>query len=336
MALLISDEEVRKILSFEDTIEAVEDAYRQYGKGLAAGNSLRHGSPLLHRRELRVEGKDLPHGAPEIRGIGQGMAYLEESKMAVLQHSFRLGERRDMMFHLIDTTDGSTLAVIKSSYPSWMRTGAAGAVAAKYLSRKDSDVAGVVGTGRQGRAQLLFLSKVRPIEKAYAHSGKRRDDRFAQEMGEELGIEVVASNDVREVVTKADVLITVTRATSPVVKGEWVGPGIHVSSIGSDCPYKAELDATTLKKADKLVIDHELALDTADIRIPMEMGVLRMSDIHGNIGEVVAGVKPGRESPTEITIFKSTGMTIAYVNIAAKIYAKAKEMGLGVETPTLV
>ena len=331
MTLLINDEEVRKILSMEDFIESVEDSYRQYGKGLAGGNHLRYGSPLLHRRELVVEGKEFPHGDRRSKAIGQNMAYLEERKMAVLQHSFRLGNRNEAMWHLIDTTSGETLSIVKSRFISWNRTAADGAVSAKYLSRKDSKIAGIIGTGIQGKAQLRYLCKVRKIEKAFAHSGRKRDDEYAKEMNKELGIDIVASDNPEEVARKADILITATRATSPIINGNWITPGLHINSIGADDPAKAELDFSTLKKADKLVIDYELALDTADIRNALEQHVLKEDDIYGNIGEVVAGVKPGRENSKEITIYRSTGMAIAYVNIIAKTFEKSKRMGLGIE-----
>jgi ornithine cyclodeaminase/alanine dehydrogenase-like protein (mu-crystallin family) len=332
VTLLINDEEVRKVLTLDDFIDGVEDAYRQYGRGLAGGNHLRYGAPLLHRRELVVEGKELPHGDRRSKTISQNMAYLEERRMAVLQHSFNLGDRKEIMWHLIDVTNGETLAIVKSMYVSRMRAAADGAVAAKYLSRKDSRVAGIIGTGRQGRGQLRLLCKVRDIEKASAHSGRRRDDKYADEMSKELGIDVVACDEPEEVVRKADILVTVTRATAPIVKGVWIDQGLHINSIGADCPLKAELDVSALKKADKLVIDYELALDTADIRVPIEQGILRKEDIFGNIGEVVAGVKPGRENSEEITIYRSTGMAIAYVNIIAKAFENAKKMGLGTET----
>ena len=108
MVLLISDEEAKKVLTFDDFIEGVEDAYRQYGKGLAGGNRLRYGCPIPLRRDLVVEGKDLPHGDIRVRAIGQGMAYLEERKRAVLWHKMRLGDRKETMWHLVDTTTGKT------------------------------------------------------------------------------------------------------------------------------------------------------------------------------------------------------------------------------------
>ena len=228
----------------------------------------------------------------------------------------------------MDPDDGNIFAVIQSPYAS---TGAAGAVAAKYLSREDSTRAGVIGTGRQGRDQLLLLSKVRRIEKAFAYSGRRKDEEYAREMSSKLGIDVIACDGPEEVVRNADVLITATFSTEPIVRGEWLREGIHINAIGADCPLKVELDVYTFQRADKIVIDGEKALTIGEIAAPLRKGIIKPEDIYGKIGEVVAGVKPGREDDTEITIFESDGTSLAEAGVAVKIYQKVMEMGLGVE-----
>jgi len=336
LTLLISEEDVKKLLTFDEAIEAVEDAYRQYGMGLVGINSLRNGNHIPPRCEVRIEGKNLPHLSPQIRNISQSSAYLEGTGMAFLYWSFHLGDRRGYISYLIDAKNGEILAIIKANatvraHLGWMRVGADGAVGARYLSRKDSKTAGVIGTGRVGSAQLQFLTRVRHIEKAFTYSGRRKDEVYAREMSNRLGIDVLACSGAEEVVRNADILITATHATTPIVKGEWINEGVHISAFGADCPLKAELDTSTLKKADKIVIDYELALDTKEIRALIEQGILRDKNIYGNIGEVVAGIKPGRENPSEITIYKNTGMTFPYVAINAIIYKKAKKMGLGTD-----
>jgi ornithine cyclodeaminase/alanine dehydrogenase-like protein (mu-crystallin family) len=338
MPLLISDEEVKKILTIEDALDAVESAFRQYGRQLAGGNGFEYRFPPPPKRELRIEGKNLPHGDPKNHFISQGIASLEDTKMSVLQHTLWFQNRKAGIFHLIDNASGNTIAIVmnNSGYISWMRTCAEGAIAAKYLSRENARIAGIVGTGLQGRGQLQFLTRVRTIEKAFVHSGRRRDEKFAREMGENLGIEVVAANTVEDVARTSDILVTVTRATTPIIKGEWIAQGTHINGIGADCPLKAELDAETLKKADKLIIDCEQMLNVAQMRLPMEQGILQAENIYGTIGEIVAGIKPGRETSSEITLYQSTGMTIPYVTINARIFEKARKMGLGRETPSIL
>jgi alanine dehydrogenase len=153
VALVISDEDVRRIFTVEDALEAVEEAFRQYGRGLAGGNGVTYGSVPPPKRELRIRGKGLPHGGPDTVAIGQGIASLEGVGRAVLQHSFKFRERHGALYHLIDTDTGQTLAIIMDDrFISLMRTAAEGAVAAKYLSRTESKIAGLSGpVGRGGR-----------------------------------------------------------------------------------------------------------------------------------------------------------------------------------------
>lgn len=333
MVLLISEEDIGKVeFAPEEVIEAVESAYRQDGLGLA------HDTP---RRELRIKGRDLPHIAPGTTSVGDGMALLEETGVFVISQAFHFDWHR-YINHLIDPEDGSTIAVIKRGRGPFgvrsrevsvgsLRTGAAAAIGAKYLAREDVEAVGVVGTGRIGRASLLCLSKVREFDAVYVHSGRRRDEEFAGEMVKMLGVDVIASDSVEDVVRRADVLVTATYATNPVVRGEWLGEGVHVSGMGADGPMKAEIDAEAFRRASKIVIDGEKCLEIGEIARPMEEGVLNPGDVFGKIGEVVAGVKPGREDDSEITIFESDGTHIQSAAVAWLIYQKVKGAGLGIE-----
>ena len=322
-ALFLQEKDVVAVLDFDMAIDAVEEGFRQYGLGLVQ-------SPPW--REVCFTGKGIPHGAGP--GIIQAMAYLEREKIAVVKHFYSFPGSKTSVLRLIDAEAGKTLAVMEANYESWMRTGAAGAVGAKYLARESSSRAGIIGTGTQARAQIRFLARVRPVKKLYAYSvdplAKREE--FAREIENELkvgGVELVGS--AQEAVEKADVLVTATPSTKPIVRGNWIKRGLHITSMGADDPLKVELAESALTKADKLVIDCEKALETAQLRIPLSAGALKPDDIHGSIGEVVAGKKPGRENDEEITIFHSTGMTVQDVPIALAVYRKAREKGIGHE-----
>jgi alanine dehydrogenase len=338
MTLLINDEDVRKAVTPEDVIEAVENVYRQHGLGKAQDTP---------RIEVRMKGRDLPHLAPGTTSVGQGLSYLGEQNRVVISHSFHFHEKEvtaktfppiriaPYVTHVIDPDGGKTLAIIQSPYGSWMRTSAGGAVGAKYLARKNSTVAGIIGTGLQGKGQLLFLTKVRNITKAYVHSGRRKDVGYAREMGSRLGIDIVPTDSVEEVVKNSDILVTATRATQPLVHGEWVKNGIHINSIGADDPHKVELDTATLKKASKVIVDSERAPSwIGQIILAIKQGALKPDEIHW-IGQVVAGLKPGREHDEEITVFSCEGTNMQSAGVAVKIYEKVKEAGLGIETSTL-
>jgi ornithine cyclodeaminase/alanine dehydrogenase-like protein (mu-crystallin family) len=337
MVLLISNEDIAKIqFTPEEVIEVVEGVYSQDGRGLA------YDTP---RQEARIMGKDLPHIAPGTTSVGQGMAYLEETGVVVLSHTFHFDWHK-YWNHLVNPEDGSITAIIKRSRAPFgkrtsginigtLRTGAAAAVGAKYLSRKDIEAVGVIGTGRIGRASLLCLSKVRDFDRVYAHSGRRRDDGFASEMGRMLGVDVIAAETSEEAVREADVLITATYATEPVVKGEWLRKGVHISGMGADGPMKAELDGEAIRRIDKILIDGEKCLKIKELAEPLKRGIIGLDDIYGRIGEVVAGKKPGRKKDSEITFFESDGTHMQSAGVAYFIYKKVKGAGLGVETDDL-
>ena len=329
MTLLLTDQEVKRALSLKDAVEAVQDGFRQHGLGLAQ---------TLPRREVRIRGKELPHADPRMVRVAQGLAFLEESQVVVVHHILAFPDRTApstrVVNYLIDADDGHVMAVIDSPSILGMRTGAAGAVGARFLSRKDSSVAGIVGTGRQGRVQLRFLPQVRPIKRAYAYSlVPQETQRFCDEMGHELGIEALPAGSVEETVREADILVTATQSTVPFVKGEWLPPGLHVNIIGADDRPKIELEGAALRRADKLVIAAEDCFVAGQMWIPMEQGAIRREDVYGTIGEIVAGVKPGRERSDEITVFHSPGVTLQDAAVGYKAYLKAKELGLGIDVP---
>ena len=329
MPILIREQDVRQAVSPQDIIDAVEDGFRQHGLGLAQTKP---------RREVRIRNKHLPHAHPDMVRVAQGLAFLEQSGVMIIDHIFSFPDRRTPAMrnikHLIDADDGHVIAVIDSVSLLGMRTGASGAIGAKFLSREDSSVAGVIGTSRQGRIQLRFLLKVRQIKRAYAYSlVPAETNAFCREMSAELGIDVMPSMSVEEVTRKADILVTATPSMRPIVKAEWLMPGVHVNIIGADDPPKIEVEALALKKAQKFVIATEDCLATGQLRIPLSEGILSEKDIYGTIGEIVAGIKPGREREDEITIFLSPGATLQDAAAAYKTYLKAKQLGLGIEVP---
>ena len=337
MVLLIRDEDVKKAdLTPEEVIGAVEDAYKQDGMGLAQDTP---------RREVRTKGKDLPHIAPGTESIGQGLAFLERSKVVVVSHAFHFSWHRYVTM-LIDSEEGKTLAIIsREGLPFGkkqrgaglgdLRTGAAAAIGAKYLARTHVESVGLLGTGKVGRGSLVCLSKVRSFNRVYVHSGRRRDEEFAKELGKMLGVDVESTDDPQDVVTRSDLLITATYATTPIVRGDWLREGVHISGMGSDDPLKAELDLTTFRRADKIVIDGEKGLTTGELAAPIRLGALSPGDVYGKISEIVAGKKSGRSHEGENTIFMSDGTNIQSAGVSYLIYQKVKEMGLGRETSSI-
>ena len=314
MVLLIEETDIAKIeLPPAEVIAAVESAYRQDGLGQAEETP---------RLEIKIKGKHLPHIAPGTTSVGQGMAYLEGSKIFVVSHAFHFDFHK-YISQILDPETGETLAVIKRSRGALgsrpgkidsggLRTGAAAAIGAKHMGRAAVEAAGIIGTGRIGRASLACLAEVRDFDVVYSHSGRKRDDEFARDMAKIIGVDVVACDGTEEVVRSSDVLVTATYAQEPVVRGEWLREGAHVSGMGADGPMKAEMDVEVFRRA-------------------LEAGALERGDIW-RIGEVVAGVRPGREDDSEITVFESDGTHIQSAAVVHLIYEKAVELGLGLET----
>ena len=211
------------------------------------------------------------------------------------------------------------------------RTGSAAAIGAKYLARKTIDAVGVIGTGRIGRASLLCVAEVRDFDRVYSFSGRKKDEVFAQSMSRMLRVDVVACDSNEEVVRKSNLLVTATYAQKPVISGEWLSEGTHISGMGADGPMKLEMDPITFKRANRVVVDSEKCLSIGEMAQALDSGALNREEVD-RIGDVVAGKKPGRISEKDITIFESDGTIIQSAAVVQLIYKKAVELGLGVDT----
>ena len=336
MVLLIEETDIAQIeLTPSEVIAAVESAYRQDGLGQAEETP---------RLEIKIKGKHLPHIAPGTTSVGQGMAYLEGSGVFVVSHAYHFDFHK-YINQILDPETGETLAVIKRSRGALgsrpgkidsgsLRTGAAAAIGAKHMGRVSIEAVGVIGTGRIGRASLACVAEVRDFDVIYSHSGRRRDEEFPRVMGEIIGVDVVACETPEEVVRGSDILVTATYAQEPVVRGEWLKEGAHISGMGADGPMKAEMDVEVFRRASWVAVDSEKCLSIGEVARSLEAGALDRDKIW-RIGEVVAGLKPGRKDDSEITVFESDGTHIQSAAVVHLIYEKAVELGLGVEASNI-
>jgi len=214
--------------------------------------------------------------------------------------------------------------LLDNGYLTDVRTGAAGAVAAESLAPGAVHTVGVIGSGVQARHQVMCLREVRQFSRLMAWSidpdGLRA---YAREMRERLGIEVVAGTSAEEVTRAADVLITATPSREPIVRAEWLRPGMHITALGSDGPGKQELDPRVLARADLVVVDRlSQCRRLGELQHALAAGLLREDQVHGQLGEVVAGRKPGRTSASQITVVDLTGVGFQDTAIASQAYAK--------------
>ena len=318
--LLLMREEVAALLTIEDSIAAVERVFRLHGEGKTTAPGI-----------LGV------HAAEGGFHIKAGLLDLDRSYFAAKINANFPGnpQRRDLptiqgLIVLCDGEYGSPLAVMDSIEITIQRTGAATAVAAKHLARPDSKTVTICGCGNQGRISLLALSKVLPIEKAWAFDlDQAQAQRFASELTEELRINIEAVSNFETAVRESEICVTCTPSKQPFFKRDFVAPGTFIAAVGADSSEKQELEPTLLSH-NKIVVDIlDQCADIGELHHALDAGVITRDDVYAELGEVVAGVKLGRASADEIIIFDSTGMALQDVITAAAVYQQAVIKGAG-------
>ena len=317
MTLHISEAEARAVLTMPIAVEAVEVISRKQATG----------EVVVHPRR-RFE---LPGG-----GFFHYMAAADFSLgfVAMKQYTFVRGKLR-FLVPIYEMSTGDLLALIEADYMGQLRTGAASGVATKYLARKDASVAAIIGTGGQAKTQLEAIAAVRKLEsaRAYGRDAAKREQ-FSEEMAKRLGIPVHICSSAAEAVHGADIVSTATTASQPVVFGANLSPGVHINAIGANHAHKRELDDEAVASADIIVVDsvEQSRQEAGDLIIAFHgdescwTGVKKLS-------EIVAGKASGRTSDTEVTLFKSNGIASWDLAVAIKVYAMAREKGLGRELP---
>ncbi|MEM3587968.1 MAG: ornithine cyclodeaminase family protein [Candidatus Jordarchaeaceae archaeon] len=319
MVIILTRLDLENLLDMREVIEVVELAFEELQKGTA----------IVPKRATITLGK--------MNGwMGVMPAYLEKMGslstkiVTVFEKNLEKNLPTIMAAVILNSPEtGEPLAIMDGRYITAMRTGAASGVATKYLSRKDSKVVGVFGAGVQARTQLMAVCVVRDIERAYVYDKlKERASKYATEMSKELNIPV----EVREpenLVRKSDIIITATTSKTPVFDGDLVKPGTHLNLIGSFKPNAREVDDMVIKKS-KIVVDQKSAAleEAGDLIIPMKAGIISEEDIYAELGEIVTGIKQGRTSDSEITLFKSVGLGIQDCATAWLAYVKVKKKGI--------
>ncbi len=317
MTLHISEAEVRAVLTMPLAVEAVEEISRKQATG----------EVVVHPRR-RFE---LPGG-----GFFHYMAAADYSMgfVAMKQYTYMRGMLR-FLVPLYEMAKGDLLALIEADYMGQLRTGAASGVATKYLARKDSRVAAIIGTGGQAKTQLEAVAAVRKLEsaRAYGRDAAKRE-KFCADMSERLGIPVQPCASAAEAVRGADIVSTATTTAQPVVSGADLAPGAHINAIGANHAHKRELDDEAVASADIIVVDsvEQSRQEAGDLIIAFHGDEICWTGVK-KLSEIVAGKASGRTSDTEVTLFKSNGIASWDLAVAMKVYAMAREKGLGRELP---
>jgi len=230
---------------------------------------------------------------------------------------------------LFDPETGRASALVSANYLTGVRTGAASAIASKYLSRPDSSVLGIIGTGAQSAYQLRATLAVRPIRKVYAWDPSAENLASFGRTVAELGLEYAPQTERQAVAANADILITVTPSQQALVEKSWVRAGTHISAMGADTKGKQELDPALVASAALFVDEAEQAITIGECQHAYNAGLITAQSFRGSIGAVIAGLCDGRRTAQEITLFDGTGVALQDLVVADLAVRLAAERGLG-------
>jgi ornithine cyclodeaminase/alanine dehydrogenase-like protein (mu-crystallin family) len=232
---------------------------------------------------------------------------------------------------LSDPHTGEALSIMDAAFLTTMRNGATSAVATYYLARQEVNEIAILGTGSQARTQLMGVCAVRNVNGALVLDPDVQARRsFADQMSKALSIPIEPVADVRAAIEMADIVITATRSREPLLHGEWLRAGAHINAVGAHSPDARELDTEALRRA-KIVTDQASAClaEAGDLILPIQEGAITAEHIHADLGQIIAGLKPGRENEDEITLFKSVGLAAQDVALGLHVHNLARQRGVG-------
>ena len=312
MALFLSENDVKKLLTVAMAMEGVESAHRDLALGQAID------TPRARSR-LPQTVLHILQGALSAQGVIGYKAYTTN----------RSGNR--FLVHLFDAASGQLRAVIEADYLGMIRTGAVSGLAAKYLARPESRVAGVFGSGWQAEGHVRAICAALPLAQVKVFS--RRTDRlqaFCERMTEATGVAVVPAASAEVTVRGSDLLGTVTTASLPLFDAEWLEPGTHINAAGSNALIRQEISEAAVRRCDLITVDSVAAAlaEAGDLLPLLEKGRTH-SRLWVELGDVMTGRHPGRTSAGQITLFESQGMAIQDLAVAWRVLAAAEAAGLG-------
>jgi alanine dehydrogenase len=319
---VLSREDLERLLAPADVIRAVEGAFREHAAG---------------------RGRTLPRAVLPMRGTGLFLAMvgsLPRQRALGTKLVTVVGANRGRglptlhaTYLLTDPETGVPLALMEAGFLTAVRTGAASALAARYLARRDSRTIACFGAGVQARYQLLCLQAVFPVERvSVVGRDPERARAFAERMARELGVPVEATRDRRAAVAGADLVTCATTSPTPVFDGRHVRPGTHVDAVGAFRPSTREVDSGLVRRAHVVVDTYAGAWEEAgDVLIPIKAGAITRRHVRADLAELVSRRKRGRAAREEITLFKSVGFAREDAATARLAYDRAVAGNVGTE-----
>jgi ornithine cyclodeaminase len=321
--LVLTEQDLRSCVALDqDAVEAVEQAFVQLSTGKATVPPIMMLPVPEQRGEVDVKSAFI-----------QGLDSLAVKIASGFFENFRKGlPSASGLMVLVSTETGFPRAILlDNGYLTQVRTGAAGAIASKYLAPEAVETAGVVGAGTQARYQMRGLKLVMDFKRLLIYSLYEEEmDRYIQEMSEELGAEIRKAVSAEEVVRSSSVVVTTTPSRQAYLNAKWLHPGLHITAMGTDTEEKQELDPEVLTRADLLVCDLvSQCRRLGELHHAVDRGLFGEGDSVPEIGELIAGEKAGRSRDEQITVCDLTGVGVQDTAIARLAFEKAKERGLG-------
>jgi ornithine cyclodeaminase len=323
--LILRHDEIRALLDPAACIAAMERAFSAYSSGQAELPSVIHLDVPEHRGEIHIKA-----------GYMHGGKYYAVKMVSGFPNNPQLGlAANDGMVVVFDAQTGEPAAfLLDNGFITDLRTGAAGAVAAKYLARKKVSIVAVIGTGGQARYQVEMLALVRNFGEVRIWG---RDQAKAWACADELGklrairaCNFAVVDSVEEAVRQAEIVITVTASRQPLLQADWLKPGTTVIAVGADAPDKQELAVGVLARTDKIVADSlAQCLRLGEIHHAVEQGVISPEKVYAELGEITSGRKPGRTSEDEIIICDLTGVGVQDVAAASLVMERLESANYG-------
>ena len=317
MALLLLEDDVRRFLTMDAALDALEEAFASVARAEAL-------NVPRHRGE---------HSGVTINMMGAISKTLDATGVKVyplVRKDVTVGSTWQMLVYRNST--GELIGILEANALSQIRTGAASGVASKYLARPESRVMTLFGPGWQGRTQLEAIARVCPKLERVNVIGRSpaRLAEFCEAMKGEVDAELITGVDPERAIREADIVTTITGAKEPLFDGRWLKPGIHINAAGSNYATKRELDAVAIQRSSRIVVDD---LPLAKI----ESGDLIHANVDWNrvetLADVVAGKAPRRTSDDEITLFESHGLALQDLAVAVRVLDLAEKAGAGIKLP---
>ncbi|MFW6056500.1 MAG: ornithine cyclodeaminase family protein [Chloroflexota bacterium] len=317
---LLRASDIAGILNMTDVIDRVEQAFAERGHGCSEMPAKTYLHFERHEGVLLV----MPGSLPE----------MDEAGVKLISVHKRNGPEHGLptllaTIMLVSADTGEPVCIMDGNYVTGMRTGAASAVATKYLARKDSRVLGIIGAGFQGPFHLEAIRHVLDLDTVFVYDLIPDKAAKLAETARSIGLHGRACESAEEVVRNCDVLVTLTPSEAPIVWNEWVRKGTHLNCVGSYAAGKQEIDPAILQRALVVVDDWEQASHAGEINVPVSQGLFDKSGVYAELPELTAGLKSGRTDDDAITVFDTTGLAIQDVVTAWEVYRVAEDRGLG-------